>query len=439
MPDWRLVTSDSSGEISEHRTLFAQGMTFGGPRPLGEMIPLPRGATLCFLPGRVAAGLSRRGAPVAAEGAARFAVGALLPTGYGRLQLPAFVREDGAPTLPLFGYTAVAARAGRLYVAATPIDDAATWRPSLFGTPDLKDRVDTMLSAAPHSRLLRQLALCALDYGCYTAQNMFYRRWEGAIPSSPQCSAQCVGCISEQLGQEVTSPQDRLPFSPTPEEIAEVAVPHLREAEQAMISFGQGCEGDPLNRWRPLAQSIRLMRQATTRGTINMNTNGWHTRGLDHMCEAGLGRIRVSLFSATHDGYNAYYRPRGYTLDSVERSMRLAHDRGLYVAINLLTFPGYTDALGEVDALCGLLERTAADEVQVRTLNIDPAMLRSAVPLPTGDELGIKEFVATLRRRLPGLHVATHSRPAPQRAAAPSGELTTPRVAVAAHAEGRSG
>src|SRR5437763_93615 len=82
---------------------------------------------------------------------------------------------------------------------------------------------------------LRQLALCAREYGCYTAQNIFYRRWEGAIPASPRCAAQCVGCISEQLG-EVASPQDRLPFAPTPEEIVEVAVPHLQEAEQAMIS-----------------------------------------------------------------------------------------------------------------------------------------------------------------------------------------------------------
>src|SRR5207237_4880875 len=108
----------------------------------------------------------------------------------------------------------------------------------------------------------------------------FYRRWEGAIPASPACAAQCVGCISEQLGEDVVSPQERLPFAPTPDEIAEVAVPHLREAEHAMVSFGQGCEGDPLNRARPLAQAIRLIRVATARGAINMNTNGWHTRGL---------------------------------------------------------------------------------------------------------------------------------------------------------------
>jgi hypothetical protein len=306
----------------------------------------------------------------------------------------------------------VAARRGRLYVAATRVDDAATWRPTLFHTPDLHRRVETLLAAHPSSRLLRQLALCAEHYGCYTAQNVFYRRWEGAIPASPACAAQCVGCISEQLGGDVVSPQERLPFAPTPEEIAEIAVPHLQEAEHAMVSFGQGCEGDPLNRARPLARAIGLIRAVTPRGTINMNTNGWHTRGLGLMIDAGLARIRVSLFSATREGYRAYYQPRGYGLDDVERSLRLAHERGLYVSINLLTFPGYTDASGEVDALCALLERTGVDEVQLRTLNIDPDMLRRAVPAPAGAELGIAGLMAVLRRRLPHLALATHSRPA---------------------------
>lgn len=412
MPDWHLLISDASGSIREHRTLFAQGSTFGGPRRFQEMIPLPAGATLCFLPGRVAMGRNSRGEMVQAEGRSRYAVGALLPTGYGRLLLPAYTREPESATLPLFGYTAVAARDGRVYVAATRVDEAATWRPELFHTPDLHGRVEAALAAAPDSRLLKQLALCAEHYGCYTAQNMFYGRWEAAIPASPRCTAQCVGCISEQLDGDVTSPQDRLPFAPSPQEIAEVAVPHLRNAEHAMVSFGQGCEGDPLNRARPLAQAICLIRAETSRGTINMNSNGWSTRGLGLMIEAGLQRIRVSLFSATPAGYHAYYRPRGYTFEDVERSMRLAHDRGLYVAINLLTFPGYTDATSEVDALCGLLERTGADEVQVRTLNIDLDMLRAAVPPPEGDELGIAGFIATLRRRLPHLEIATHSRPA---------------------------
>jgi hypothetical protein len=49
--------------------------------------------------------------------------------------------------------------------------------------------------------------------------------------------------------------------------------------------------------------------------------------------------------------------------------------------------------------------------VQLRTLNIDREMLAEAVPPPLGAERGIAHFVATLRRRLPHVRLATHSNP----------------------------
>ena len=129
------------------------------------------------------------------------------------------------------------------------------------------------------------------------------------------------------------------------------------------------------------------------------------------MCKAGLNRIRVSLFSAHPAGYDGYYRPRGYGLAQVEESMHVARRYGLTVALNLLVFPGYTDCDGETAALIDLLTRTGAHEVQLRTLNIDREMLAEAVPPPLGPERGIAHFVATVRRRLPHVRLATHSDP----------------------------
>jgi len=416
MSEWRLVYSDAGGELQEHPALGPLGGAFRDTRPLGRLVPLPDGATLTMMPGCTPLGLDGDGAQVLLEPGRDYAVGALLPTGYARLFLPAYQKEPGAPHLPLFGYTAVAAREGRLYAAALPVDGAATWRPADFSTPDLRERVAALEGAHPENRLYKQLALCAEHYGCYTAQNVFYRRWEGAIPVSPRCSAACVGCISEQDGA-VPSPQIRLDFAPTPEEIADLAVRHLTGGG-TMVSFGQGCEGDPLNRARPLTEAIRLIRERTDRGVINVNTNGWNYRGLEAMCAAGLGRIRVSLFSAHPAGYDGYYRPRGYSIANVEESMRVARRHGLTVAVNLLVFPGYIDCDGETEALIDLLARTDADEVQLRTLNIDREMLAESVPPPLGQERGIASFIATLRRRLPRVRLATHSDPDPEQARA---------------------
>jgi hypothetical protein len=335
----------------------------------------------------------------------------MLPTGYARLLLPGYEKLAGAPHLPLFGYSAVAAIDGDICAAYTPIDSPGTWDPATYNTTDLKNLVASRLAASPDDALLVQLGVCALEYGCYTAQNVFYSRWEGALPASPTCSAQCVGCISEQLG-DVPSPQTRLSISPSSEQLAELAVSHLAAGPNRIISFGQGCEGDPLNRWRPVASAIRLTRERLPAGHphggfINMNTNGWHTRGLETIVKAGLQRIRVSIISAIDDHYAAYYKPRGYTLADVRRSIRLCADAGVWVALNLLTFPGYTDATGELDALVELITAEGVNEVQVRTLNIDREMLIESMPSPAGTEQGIEKLLTALRQT--GVRIATHA------------------------------
>ncbi len=73
-------------------------------------------------------------------------------------------------------------------------------------------------------------------------------RWECPVPSSPACNANCIGCISFQPEEEtIISTQDRLRFKPTAEEIVEFTVPHLETAPYPIVSFGQGCEGEPLS------------------------------------------------------------------------------------------------------------------------------------------------------------------------------------------------
>lgn len=411
MPDARLLYARSDGTLLEHPSLRPAGQSFSAPSPLRRLLPLPAGATLCQLPGCTAQGYDARGRLQTLRPGRDLAVGALLPTGYARLLLPAYTKVPGAAVLPLFGYTAVAAIQGALYAAYSPIDAPGTWNPADYGTAELRPLVERRLAAAPGSPLLAQLARCALEYGCYTAQNIFYERWEGALPASPTCSAQCVGCISEQLG-DVPSPQQRLTVAPSPEALADLAVAHLGAGPGRMISFGQGCEGDPLNRWRHLAQAVRLIRDRLPldhphAGVINMNTNAWHTRGLETIIKAGLQRIRVSLFSAVDANYAAYYKPRGYTFADVRRSIRVCADAGVHVAVNLLTFPGYADAEAEVEALLDLVRLEGVQEVQVRTLNIDREMLRAAVPAPAGRELGIARLLEILRAS--GVRLATHA------------------------------
>ncbi len=413
---FQLLYADSKGRMYEHPELSAGARTgnlFTEMRE-EETIPLPEGATLVLIPGGLPVGIGRNGKFTVLSADERgkpvFAVGALLPQGYTRTLLPAFRRKDRKP-LPLFGYAAVGWRDGAVYVAAGQTDDPRKWNPVYYSTPELPKLVDECVKRHSKNRIIRQLAKCALEYQCFTAQNIFYKRWEGGIPVSPACNARCLGCISRQPAECCPSPQDRIGFNPSVEEIEEIATPHLTGAEDAIISFGQGCEGEPSLAAGSVSEAITRIRRKTEAGTINMNTNAGYTGGIKTVCRAGIDSLRVSTVSARESTYMNYYRPRGYRWEDVCSSIALARRQNVYVSLNLLAFPGLTDTPDEVGAMVRFIQEYDINMVQMRNLNIDPDYLASRIPMGGQDVLGINRFIEILREEIPGLAIGNYSRP----------------------------
>jgi pyruvate-formate lyase-activating enzyme len=416
--------SDEQGNIFEEPDLAALGRSWDEMWEIRscDMIPIPEGSTIMVLPGRRSLGLARgRGEAlsvwtyheVSGESIERpgLAVAALVPIGFTRTLVPAYVVEEqeGPVTLPLYGYTAMAVQNGKLYVAARQTDDPSKWDPKAYNTPHLPGLIKERLRESPNNRLLHQLANCSVTYLCPTAQNVFYRRWEGGIPVSPACSGNCIGCISLQPSECCPSPQARIDFVPSVEEIVEIAVPHLEEASNAIISFGQGCEGDPLLQGETLSKAIACVRAATCRGIVNLNTNAGLTREMSKVLRAGLDSVRVSLISAREETYNAYHRPQGYSLGNVIDSIKEAKDLGVYVSLNLLSFPGLTDRKGEFEALSDFISKLGIDMVQLRNLNIDPDILVQALPAPSEETMGIDKVIDGLRARFPHVRLGSFS------------------------------
>ncbi len=344
------------------------------------------------------------------------AVGATLPPGFTRTLLPAAAPPPlatlAAPVLPQWAYTAAAQGPDGPVAWALHTDRRHHWDPARHSTPDLPRRVEERLARADNP-VYRQLARCALSWSCFTAQNTFYGRDEGAIPSSAACNARCVGCLSETADGMPPSSHERILRAPTAEEMAEVGAEHLARATgRTMVSFGQGCEGEPLLRWKEIARAIRLMRARTGRGSLNVNTNGSLPDALAALAEAGLDAVRVSLNSASPDLYAAYYRPARYGLADVERSMRVAREKGLYLAVNLLVFPGVTDREEEVDRLVALVRRVGADQVQARSLAMDPDVYWDIARDRggRGRALGIPALLRALRGARAGLVVGNFAR-----------------------------
>jgi sulfatase maturation enzyme AslB (radical SAM superfamily) len=267
MPDPYLIYCTPGGEIREETRL--RPLAFDNQAlTAADLIPLPDGVTLSMMPDRLAVGAKPSGERQAIASSRGWAAAALLPIGYTRTHLPGYEKVPGTDPLPFFGYSAVAGMRGRLYVAAIQTDDPRKWHPRAFPKRALARLVREKVAAYPHNRVIEQHAHCALDYACPTASNLFFGRWEMAIAVSPGCNARCIGCISKQEEEDLVSPQDRLTFIPTTEEIVEVAVPHLQAAEEAIVSFGQGCEGEPLLQYRRIEQAIKAIRTRTGTGVI---------------------------------------------------------------------------------------------------------------------------------------------------------------------------
>jgi len=405
MPDYpKLVVANAAGEIFDLPNFHAAGRSGCEIYPLDPtvLISLPESSRLYFLPQRVPLGYARRNrAPQRLD--EYTAVAAFLPPGYTIFSVAAYRRQPEATLLPIYAYGAVCWYRGQFHVPALRVDDDIKHDPAQFSLNKIKKLVEQRRQQFPQNRLVSHHGInCALRYGCPNAQNLFLNRWEAPIAVSGACNAACVGCISEQPADTVQSPHDRLTFVPTVEEIVEIAVPHLESALRAMISFGQGCEGEPLLQGMLIAAAIKKIREHTNRGTIHLNTNGSRPEMVSRLIDAGLDSIRVSLNSVREPIYTAYYQPRGYRFSDVVESIHRARQRGLWTSINYLSFPGVTDDQEEFAALSRLIETSDLNMIQWRNLNIDPDWYIESIALREASEfLGMPTLLQKIREKFP--------------------------------------
>lgn len=407
--------SDGKGNIFEDTSLFVVGRSGWDalPVPTDEWINLPDGGQLYELPGRRGIGID------AITGDMRlcqkgWAVAAFIPPAHTGFYLAAYETAPDAPTLPLFCYTAVGWFDEKFYVPAVRIEQDIRQESAGFSEEGVKARVEEMLSAYPTNRLVAHLANnCALTYHCPAARNYFIGRWECPVPSSPACNANCLGCISFQPVEEtIFSTQDRLTFRPTAEEIVEFTVPHLETAGFPIVSFGQGCEGEPLLMWETIRKTILEIRKHTKKGLININTNGSKPDAVKALCEAGLDSIRVSTNSARREVYMPYYRPNNYDFNDIVESLKIVSDHGGWTSINYFVFPGMTDSVAEYEALRQLIINTNLRMIQWRNFNIDPDWyLGKTGIVETGETLGMKQLMELLTDEFPKLKFGYYNPP----------------------------
>lgn len=402
-----LLYSDGQGNIFEDTSLYTVGRSGWDaiPIPVDEWIALPEGGQLYELPGRRGIGIDvKTGEMRLCEKG--WAVAAFIPPAHTGFYLSAYETLPDAPTLPLFCYTAAGWRDDQIFVPAVRIEKDIRQECAGYDAGQIDTGAHKLLATYPHNRLVKHLMEnCCMTYTCPAARNLALGRWECPVPVSPACNANCIGCISFQPEDEtIVSTQDRLSFKPSPEEIVEFTVPHLETAPFPIVSFGQGCEGEPLLMWETIRDATIEIRKHTSKGSININTNGSKPDAVKALCEAGLNSIRVSTNSAREHIYTAYYRPNNYQFRDIVESLKVVKGYEGWTSINYFVFPGMTDSVEEYEALRSLIHETGLNMIQWRNFNIDPDWYLGKINVhDTGECMGMKQMMELIREEFPDL------------------------------------
>jgi len=408
------VVADSSGRIFDLPGYAAVGMAGEELRPLTRerTIGMPFGSELMYLPDRVPVLFNLGDGDLEevpenphAPGEPIFPVAVFNSPGHVITHVSAYRERTRTRSLPLFSYGAVGWQRGRFCSAALVVDREPRQDLRRMPMADVRAGVRALRRRMPENRLRLHLEACALTYGCPAGKNFFLGRYEAPLPTAVTCNARCLGCLSLQKESGISCTQERIAFTPSPEDIAEVALYHIGRVKRAVVSFGQGCEGEPLSAARVIEPAIRLIRSETRRGTINLNTNASLPDVVGRLCEAGLDSMRVSLNSVRRECYEAYFRPKGYAFEDVLRSIDTALEKGKFVSINYLNSPGFTDTAEEVEAFLLFMEGHPIHMIQWRNLNYDPIRYWKAMDAaaPLGEPIGMETLIRGIRDACPEL------------------------------------
>jgi pyruvate-formate lyase-activating enzyme len=408
------VVADHKGQIIDLEGYAAVGMEYTTyvPLTLANTVEMPFGGEMMMLPDRVpvlynleAQRLESLRENPYEPGKPIFPVATFNSPGYVVTYISAYRENSNAGPLPLFSYGAIGWHRNGFRTSVIQVDSEPRQDLRQMKRENVEAGIERIRPKMPENRLRQHLEHCALEYGCPAGKNFFLGRYEAPLPTSQTCNAKCLGCISLQKETDIQSSQHRINFTPTPEEIAEVALEQILNVKNPVVSFGQGCEGDPLMATGVIAPAIKMIREKTPRGTINLNTNGSLPEKMETLWDAGLDSVRISMNSVRKACYDTYFRPSGYVFSDVLTSVDQALSRGKFVSINYLNCPGFTDTPQEVEALEAFMEKSPINMIQWRNLNFDPLRYWKIMNdiVPHGMPLGMGKIIKRIKKGFPNL------------------------------------
>ncbi len=372
------------------------GASAGAPQPVDERecIPLPAGSELFLLPGRLPVGFLPNGER---EVWTRTPCTGAQGDGGGRLLAPAHTVTRHAAYATQPGPRPAALRLLRVgfyreefVVTALRSDPLPRQDPDRFpaaariaAQAQRLERTLTRQPPGPPVGHLRQHLL--LSGGAQLRPGSL-----GGPPAhQPGLQRGLLRLPQQPAEGRFPCTQSRITESPSPAEVAQVALYHLEKARDPLVSFGQGCEGEPLRVGELLEESIRLIRPRPPGAPSTSTPTAAGPRWCAGSSWPGSPRCGSPSTASSPSATQPTTAP-GAGAWTTRRPPSRRQVPGGFASINLLCLPGITDREDEAAALVKLVEETGLDLIQWRNLNLDPEAYRSAwgpcPPPPPGDQ-----------------------------------------------------
>ncbi len=98
----------------------------------------------------------------------------------------------------------------------------------------------------------------------------------------------------------------------------------------------------------------------------------------------------------------------------VGESIRRLRKRSVFVSLNLLALPGFTDRKPQMERMFQFLDEHPVNMIQIRNLNIDPdfvwGKMKKERKALTGEVIGMANFLDELAAKFPEIIVGNYSR-----------------------------
>ena len=132
---------------------------------------------------------------------------------------------------------------------------------------------------------------------------------------------------------------------------------------------------------------------------------------VQHLIDAGIDSIRISINSPTERYYNRYYKPQGYSFGKVLESIEMSIQAGIFVSLNLFFLPGFTDMTTEVDGLFQFLKKFPVNMIQTRNMNIDPDYYLDEIGFEGSEPIGIRNLLRRINESFPAIKLGYYNPP----------------------------